>query len=229
MRPNSERAKFAIISLYFMMGITVLSALSTFLDIVLIHRARNGHFLSPENFEMYGLQNRVVPILYDAIYVLCGVFFILWFTRAYKNCQLLMPNSKFNYRYWVAAVTWFVPIWNLIGPYQIATNLFDKTERYLVNEERMDLRPNYDIVKGWWWALWIMSAVVMRMSSNYQTGNPLSLIGPIANFIGLLISILCAIFAIKMIRNYREMEELIETDEGVFIDFTARKNDLLDS
>ena len=84
--------------------------------------------------------------------LICAILFILWLTRAYRNLHHLLPNSKKKYPYWFAAVAWYIPFFNLIAPYNIATDLFDKTERYLLGMGYMDLKPKYDIIKGWWWA-----------------------------------------------------------------------------
>lgn len=229
MRPNRLRAKVATISLYAIIAGCFLYSLSVGAETYLNIRFFRGQFLSQSEYAVFLVLIQAARIVYVLLYIFCGISFILWFTRAYRNIQQLMPKSKFHYKPWAAVVSWFIPVWNLFGPYNIATNIFDKTERFLVNEERMELRPKYDIVKGWWWALWIMSAAVIRMSAYYTTGNPFSLIGPIATLIGFILSIICAFYAIKMIRNYREMEELILSSDGVAIDYQLSNDDLLDS
>lgn len=229
MRPNRLRAKIATISLYTMIAGSAFYLFSVGIEIYIIYRYKSGLSTSPANYQVFLVLIQASRIVYSVLYIFCGISFILWFTRAYRNLQILMPTSKFHYKPWAAVVTWFIPVWNLFGPYNIASNLFDKTERYLVNEERMELRPKYDIVKGWWWALWIMSAVVIRMSAYYIEGNPFSMIGPLATLVGFVISIICAFFAIKMIRNYREMEVLILSSDGSTIDYHLSNDDLLDS
>ncbi len=168
--------------------------------------------------------------VYSLCYLIGAIFFILWFLRAYRNIQILLPKSKFHYKPWAAVVSWFIPIWNLIGPYHIATDLFDRTERYLVSENAMDLRPRYDIVKGVWWGLWIVSGVVTRVS-QYHLGNfPDSYVGHTSMFVGFLLSALCAFFAVKMIKNYSEMEKIltqVQTGEN-YRELEMKSDDLLD-
>lgn len=170
-------------------------------------------------------------ILYAITYLLCAVFFILWFVRAYRNIQIHLPNSRFRYKPWVGAVCWFIPIWNLFGPYQIATDLFDRTERYLVSEDVMDLKPNYDVVKGSWWGLWIISAIIIRVS-HYHLGNfPNSYLLHSTHILGFLLSGVCAFVAVKMIKNYSEMERLLSQLKTGNVSNPSRmtNNDLLDS
>ena len=229
MRPNSKRAKFAIISLYAIIVGAFLYSLRSVATIYIINKSVNGGGITLNELESISIMSISTVVIHTSTYLVCTVLFILWFTRAYRNIQVLLPKSKFHYKPWAAVVCWFIPIWNLFGPYNIASNLFDKTERYLVNEERMNLRPQYDVVKGCWWALWIMSSIVIRMSQHYTEGNPFSFIGPIATLIGFSISILCAIFAVKMIRNYQEMETLILSSDGSAIDYKLSNDDLLDS
>lgn len=227
MRPNSNRVKFAIVSLYAIVLLSVVYACSVGVEIYVVHSRIFGGLRM--DVSLLGLAVVISQMMYFIIYFVCAIAFILWFTRAYRNIQILIPNSKFYYKPWAAVVCWFIPVWNLFGPYNIATNLFDKTERFLVSEERMNLRPKYDIVKGWWWALWIISAVVIRISEHYTSKNPFVNLGRFATIFGILISILCAFFAIQMIRNYREMEQMMLSVDGTSGYYSLSEDDLLDS
>ncbi len=91
--------------------------------------------------------------------------------------------------------------------------------------------PNYDTVKGTWWALWILSSIFIRTGSYYAGKEPLSISANAAAFLGFAMSIGCALVAVQMIKNYSEMETLINelhlNDQLLSNTFT--NDDLLDS
>ncbi|NVK64188.1 MAG: DUF4328 domain-containing protein [Flavobacteriales bacterium] len=231
-RSNEQRSKWAIISLYAVCGGSLIFLLSNSLNFYAIYKTENG--LSFSNWEidmlLFGYSGGM--IIYGVTYLICAVFFLLWFIRSYRNIQILLPKSRFRYKPWAAIVCWFIPVWNLFGPYHVATDLFDRTERYLVSENIMELRPRYDIVKGVWWGLWIVSGVIIRVS-QYHIGNfPDSYVAHSTFLMGFLLSALCALFAVKMIKNYSEMELLWKqssTGTNLFKSTVFSHDNLLDS
>jgi len=231
MRPNLKRAKLATIFLYIIAGSSFLFSINHLLNIYLSSQFENGSEVSIEFFDTVSMFQISSIILYLITYVLCIIFFILWFTRAYRNIQVLRPKSKFAYPAWTAALVWFIPIWNIIGPYTIATNLFNKTEDYLISEDKMLRNPSYDTVKGIWWALWILSSIFVRTGSYYAGRDILSISANAGAFVGFVLSIGCALVAVQMIKNYGKMEvlmnELHANNQSISTRF--RDNDLLDS
>lgn len=231
MRSNSKRAKLATILLYIIAGSSFLFSLNHLTNIYLISQFENGDDISMELFQTVTVYFNSSLLLYLLSYLLCAIFFILWLTRAYRNIQIARPKSKFSYPAWTAAVVWFVPVWNIFGPYTIATNLFNKTEDYLMSEDKMLRNPNYDTVKGTWWALWILSSIFIRTGSYYAGRDPLSISGNAGAFVGFVLSIACALLAIQMIKNYTKMETLMKelkvNDQSV--SHIPSNEDLLDS
>jgi hypothetical protein len=209
MRSNVKRAKLAIISLYIIAASTFLCSLNYIVTIYVIFQHQKGDELTIDQYETILIFFTSATVFYALSYVLCMVLFILWFTRAYRNLQVTLPKSKFPYRYWLASVVWFVPIWNLFGPYRIATILFDKTEDYLISEDKMLRYPNYDIVKGTWWALWIISAILIRLSVYHASRDAYSIPANVGAFVGFILSMCCALVGAQMIKNYSKMERLM--------------------
>ncbi len=230
-RPNDRRAKWAIVSLYVALAGCVLFALVNVINFYILFKNHSDTPVLLEEWNTLLIAYSVGTILYAITYLICVIFFILWFVRAYQNIQIHLPNSRFRYKPWVAVVSWFIPIWNLFGPYQIATDLFDRTERYLVSEDAMDLTPKYDLVKGTWWGLWIISAIIIRVSHYHLSNFPDSYLLHSTHIIGFLLAGVCALFAVKMIKNYLEMERLLnQLRNGVSSDtIPMANNDLLDT
>lgn len=228
MRNNLWRARIAIIalrlSIFALVLLALIFGLQLFYPSVFLDRTYMPNEFTP--LALIAKASSYLIFLVSSLFT--GIAFILWFTRAYRNLRVLLPHSMLKYPYWVAALAWFVPFFNLVAPYKIATDLFDKTERYLLREGSMELRPTYDIIKGWWWATWIASTLLIVLSERYQRIEMLSYFGPIAHIIGFITAIVSAIFAIKMIKNYSEMEELIKQLETGNTGFHLKDGDLLD-
>ena len=227
-RDNRSRAKAAIIGLWVIFGgLLVMVLLYTF-GFGMRIAFNNGFQPSRVFVERVGLLASLSFILFLITLVICAVTFILWFTRAYRNLHVVLPRSKKKYPFWVASIAWFIPVFNLVAPYQIATDLFDKTQRYLLSEGVMDLRPKYDVTKGSWWAISIASLVVIALSLRYMIRSGDFVFGFLGHIIGFTIALLAVIFAVKMIRNYREMEKLIQQVESGSGSFSLKEGDLLD-
>ena len=228
MRSNAGRAKAAIISFWFVIFGLMLNIGVNALFVYFLYSFQNNLPIS-EDFMVLSRKFSFISILLLLITLLiCAILFILWLTRAYRNLHHRLPNSKKKYPYWFAAVAWYIPFFNLIAPYNIATDLFDKTERYLLGMGYMDLRPKYDIIKGWWWATFIASIILVVFSERYMMKDVTSVKGPVVHIIGYATAIVSAFFAIKMIKNYREMEELIKQIETGSANFQLKEGDLLD-
>lgn len=206
-RSNEERSKLAKTMLYLVIGATALMLFTELWTMKLLIDIDSGTFYTLEDLSTYELVVQMVALLYLVALITCAVFFIMWFRRAYYNLhQIFKKGLKFSEGW--AAGAWFVPIFNLFGPYQIATDLHEKTENILVENELTERKPMRHAIKGWWWALWIISGVFDRVGSSLTDGNSM-FGGTVTSIIGSILSIVGAYLAIKMIQNYHEMEVLL--------------------
>ena len=236
MRPNSQRAKNAKTLLYLVMGATILSVIGKIFSIITIRDTiLNGGPVENNLQEVViiGLVVSVFSLIYVAVYVLAIVFFIQWFRRAYFNLHNLVSSSKLSYSEGWAAGAWFVPVLNLFGPYQIATDLFSKSEELLISKGLMERKKQYHQVKGWWWAIWISSGVIAGITRNLedQMGFDMPLL-VVFSVLRILSTIASGILAIRMIDNYSKMEVLLKqipVEDGERPQILITNDDLLDS
>lgn len=228
MKNNAGRAKVAIIGLKMVIIGLIALILVYVLAMYMRYSFRSGPRPSRE-FVDFAIVTFYLGFLFFAVtFVVCAMTFILWFTRAYRNLHILLPSSEKQYPFWTAAIVWFIPVFNLVVPYQIATELFDRTERYLLSKDVMDLRPKYDVIKGTWWAISVTFVVIVALSIRYMFRNLHSNIGHLGQMAGFMLAILAALLAIRMIKNYREMEKLIQQVERGSDSFSLKEGDLLD-
>ncbi|MCR9173893.1 MAG: DUF4328 domain-containing protein, partial [bacterium] len=200
LRSNIERAKNAKI---FMMIMAILSGVS-----VLVECYRYYFFNSifegavtyeeATQFDSLYLIFNVVNLI---IYVVVIIFFIMWFRRAYYNLHQLTRGLRYSEGW--AAGAWFVPIFSLFGPYQIATDLFSRTEGLLINHNLTESKPQRHTIKGWWWGLWIAGSITGNIQSD-STMDMLMFSVVMSIVSGVLLTV-AAILAIKVIDNYHEM------------------------
>jgi hypothetical protein len=227
MRPNAQRAKNAIIGLYIIMGAVGVLLLGEIYTLMVL---TGGIELQYENYALYEGFIGFTAIIYLGAFIGCAIVFIQWFRRAYFNLHQLMPSSKLRYTEGWAAGAWWIPIFNLFGPYQIANDLFRNSEKILVQNELMDGKPGLHSIAGWWWGLWVAQSVLGNISSRMDTNIEIATIGSVIDIIGSFIALGAAYMAVQMIKNYDPMQELLkQVPDGGSNVVTITNDDLLDS
>ena len=97
---------------------------------------------------------------------MCGIVFLIWFHRAYANLEPL-GAGRLTYSAGWAVGCWFVPILNLFRPVQIAQTIWRNSDPDAVTKEdiRLAASANSALIGGWW-AMWLISNVLSRISAS---------------------------------------------------------------
>lgn len=210
LRPNSERARNAIILIWCVLVLEIASLVSGYLQYDLLQTAANGGFISAEMANSNDAREQIIAWIYTACFITSAVTFILWFRRAYFN--LHQKVEYLSYTEGWAAGCWFVPILNWFRPFQIMNEMYKQTKEFLLGNE-VRFHSNFtNIYLGWWWTLWLISSVigqiVFRSTMNAVTIPQLSnatLWGMVDNIIGIPL----ALITIKVIKDYTSVEPLL--------------------
>lgn len=212
LRPNDQRAKAAIILIYTIMALDVLSAVSGIMQYQLLDKANNLGGVSTEEANANDLREQVIGYVFMATYIVSVVMFIRWFRRAYYNLHQL-PVSVLFTEGW-AAGAWFTPILNLFRPYQIMKELYTESRSYLQRKEVSFTHLSSTTMIGVWWALWVVSGVlgqiVFRTTMNADTIDEMitsTIFGIVDNAIGIPLGLV----TIKVIKDYAAAEPLLAT------------------
>lgn len=212
LKPNGQRAKTLITLIWIVLGLEVISLVSSGLQYNLLQTVSYGGEITNEAATANDLREQIVGILYLIAYIASGIAFIMWFRRAYFNLHCRVKGLSFSEGW--AAGSWFVPIVNLYRPYQIMKELYVETEKFLLNKNEsstVDLPTNY---LGIWWTLWIVSGVlgqiVFRISLHADT-IPELMSSTMLYIISGIIGIILAFATIKVIKNYSVQEGLLVT------------------
>lgn len=229
LKDNSQRAKNAILTMWLVLGAIVISLLIEFYSLKTLIDINSGNYNIINEFDTFLIIVGLGGLAILAINVVTIVFFIMWFRRAYWNLHQLTRGLRYTEGW--AAGAWFIPIFNYFGPFQIAKDLFTKTEMLLVDKGLISSDSKRFQNAKIWWGLWISSSILSSISSRADNLDSIEgqiLLG-ILGLIGSVISIGAAIFAVKVIQSYHEMEKLLpqlSEDIRTQIDDNA---DLLDS
>jgi hypothetical protein len=214
-RPNSARAKLAVMMVGAVMVMNVIAIISSYLQLNVLHQLKVGVYLSDAVLDSNDTREHLVGFLFLLVFITCSVFFIQWFRRAYYNLQVRTGNCE-NSEGW-AAGAWFVPIVCLYRPYHIMLELWNKTTD-LVAEKRNDEGEGETTHRfstrlvGTWWTLWILSNVIGRVMmrkifddatlDNFISSSEFSIVDSVFSLVLGLVTIL-------MIREYAKREELL--------------------
>ncbi len=208
LRPNAQRAKNAITLIWIVLLTQMLSLGSSIMQYDLLSDMSGMEMPDEETISANDTREMVTGLLAMAAYIVSAVFFIQWFRRAYFNLHLRSHNLRYPEGW--AAGSWFVPILNWFRPYQIMRELCERTASYLQEKSLPHQAVPYGLV-GWWWAVWVISAVVGQIA--LRTGISADSIEEIsANtvvyIVAGVIEIPLAFLTIAVIKNYARMEAL---------------------
>ena len=231
LKPNEERAKYAIVMIWIVMGLKLITIVSDFFQYRLLISAQNGEIYSAEMANANDLRQQVIVILFVISYIISSVTFIMWFRRAYFN--LHQKTGYLDYSEGWASGAWFVPIVNLYRPYKIMRELYVETKELLTKKLiSFDQELSLTFV-GIWWTLWIIATVFGQVIS--QLARRAVLIDTLAfytmmDMIHCGLILVCGFFAIKVIKDYSTVEPLLfhindDNEQGVMI---SNNQDTLD-
>ena len=214
LKSNAKRAKILLTFIWIVLGLEVISLISSGLQYNLLQTAANGGEITNDAATANDLREQIIAILYLIAYVISGLLFIMWFRRAYFNLHQKVKKLSFNEGW--AAGSWFVPIVNLYRPFKIMEELYEETKKIILdkdNSSQIDLTTKF---LGLWWTLWIVNGifgqVVFRLSKNANT-LPELMTGTILDIISGVLGVGLGIVTIKIIKDYSEIEGLLETKD----------------
>ena len=210
LRPNGQRAKIAIMLIWMVLTIEIISILSDYLQYDLLQTVANGGQITTETATDNDLRQKIIGFIYLGVYVISGITFIQWFRRAYYNLHIKAATLSFTEGW--AAGSWFVPIISLYRPNQIMKELYQETQRLLSTKNENYAQNLTTHFIGWWWALWLISSFlgqfIFRYSLKAETIEEL-ITSTIASLIASIIGIPLALITIKVIKDYSEIEPLL--------------------
>ena len=212
-KPNADRAKYAIIAILVVMCINIVACVSSYFQWQLLLDYKNGMVLTDELSSSNDLRQEIIRFVFIIAFITSIVFFILWFRRAYYNLQVRTGNCRHSDGW--AAGSWFVPIICLYRPYQIMKELAVETSSLLSITSGKEVKSDTDII-GIWWALWIFTNYIVKYGMNWAfKGESIDNLinGTLLAIANNLLGIPLAIITVFMIKKYAAKETALTQEE----------------
>jgi hypothetical protein len=230
LRFNEQRAKTATILVWICGGFTLLSMISTIFEYILLNDISNGVQITMDQANANDLRQLAISLIRAAFFIASTVTFIMWFRRSYYNQEIKFGNMNSS-NGWTAGA-WFIPIMNLFKPYQLMKELYFNAEFFVDKHKLLETKAGRIVILGWWWALWIVvnmsQNAINRISRNAEQLSTLKSLS-IASIIVDVIYILLVFLAVKVIRNYNELEVAIINSSDDLEQNIAKNSELLDA
>lgn len=159
--------------------------------------------------------------VHSLIFLITVGVFIAWFFRAYKNLDRLGVQNM-RYRTGWAIGSWFIPIFSLYRPKQIANDVWRGSERG-VDVSAQWRQVTVPSLVHWWWGLFLVQGLVTaigqqmiesgynKLASGGYDPDGISQIesGAIVDVAGCLCTIAAAVLAIMVVsRISKRLDEI---------------------
>ena len=209
-RPNSKRATLATTFLFITTGLQVVSVISAVLQWLLLKDIKNGSNVTIEAISANDMREGIIGIVLTIVYIATIVVFIQWFRRAYFNLHLRASGLRYSEGW--AAGAWFIPVFNLFGPYRIFNDLISKSKEVLQKNgitERIELSMNQ---LNAYWLFWVVGNIIANVSFRKAMKQNIDdlLVATTTDIISSVFSIVAGILLISIIQKYNQVEPLLE-------------------
>lgn len=204
-KDNSKRSREVIIFFWIYIAMSVLSIIGGFYQYNLVSNIlSNTSAITTEAAATNDLIQRIASLASIGSFIILAVFFIRWFRRAYYNLHAL-PGVYASLDEGWAAGAWFVPLLNLVRPYQIMKEIWEGTQQFLSHR----ITPRSSALVNSWWAIYlgtnIFSGIASRMVSGSANLEDLKT-NTIVYILSEVMSIVAAIVAMLLVNRMSEIE-----------------------
>ena len=147
----------------------------------------------------------LLAIVQILVYVVTVVVFLMWLYRAHENLASFgIPSHQVQYSSAWAVGSFFVPIANLIIPFQAIKELWQKS---VPNSASMFSALSPPAFFSLWWFFWIVSNIAhqiyFRLSWREETASDaVEIIGAVGGVLGTV----AALLAIKVVREIQQKQ-----------------------
>ncbi len=157
---NSKRSRNAMVVLWLVIGITMLSVVSDFAQLLLLQKFEEGIYVDDSAITLNDLRQSILGILQSVLLITSAIVFLFWFRRAYENLGRVKVNTAYNSQWTIWG--WVVPIMNLFRPVQMMNEIWDRTQEKLGSFDYRNNVVRDGLLIGSWWTLHIINSFISR-------------------------------------------------------------------
>lgn len=210
-----SRARWTTYLLYTCLALDVIAIASGVAQRGLLSRLAAGGHLSPGEAEANDARHGAIGRLQIVALVVTGVVWLFWLYRAYSNLGLSGTKQARFTPGWAVGY-WFIPVVNLVRPYQIVVDLWQRSEQANARDSALGL-PRPALV-SWWWGVYLLSgfagrvfAALVRQAKSVDELINATDVGMMVDAIG----IVSALLAVMVVRGIdRRQQGLLASREG---------------
>jgi len=211
LRPNSKRADNAILLIWVVLGIQIISLISSIMQYNLLNSAGNGGYIPPGVAEANDMRERVIAWFFLTVFGVSAFTFISWFRRAYFNLHQKVTWLAYSDAW--AAGGWFIPFINWFRPYKIMSELYVETRELFVRKSITYNGNTSRLYVNWWWTLWMIVSLTGSYIYNATVKGSKTIDDWLnittADIISGILYIPLAIITVKVIKDYSRMEQYL--------------------
>jgi len=136
------------------------------IGIATMNRMLDGATLGDGEITGLNLRASAAAIGSVIIYLTAAVLFCVFMPRANRNARAF-STDKFQFTPGMAAGVFFVPFWNLYGPYQAMKEIWQRSDP----AGNQSLQAAVPPVFPWWWGLYLVSSIAQRILTSVFKGE----------------------------------------------------------
>lgn len=227
-RPNSKRAK---VTRYLLSSLLIIHLALSLRFFFLTQALKRNYSQEAIILHQEDLIMNIGGLVAFIIYILCIIYYIKWFRRAYYNLSQIA--SKLNYSNGWAAGAWFIPGFHWIGPIRMMHELYSKTNSYLIeNKFSNSLKWSY-LVMIIWWSLYVIAGASSIYNMLYFDSDISKSVDQLWKHDYYLImngvDFILTLTAIIVVWNYNKLEKVLSEIPAIQIDRkTSLNSEIID-
>ncbi len=208
LKPNKQRAQTLITLLWIVFFLNLALLISNYFQYDLVLKFLSYTTVTDNEFHLKQATHGIITLIYLLTLITCYIAFVFWFRRAYYNLHQRASNLKFSEGW--AAGAWFVPFLNLVRPFQIMKEIYEKTIDLLkTNRFKLQEDLNSNIL-GLWWLLWIVSNTLMNLSYRLPSDTGDDILTQLkVQIASALVGLFSTLITIKVVTDYAKVEPLL--------------------
>ncbi|HEY7686380.1 MAG TPA: DUF4328 domain-containing protein [Gemmatimonadales bacterium] len=202
-----SRARWVVSLLAACLVLDVLGMGSGLAQRALLLRVIAGEALSTEDASANDTRHTAIGQLQFLGFVVTALAWLFWLYRSYANLRLVGTRESRFTPGWAIGY-WFIPLVNLVRPYQIVADLWWRSDG--LNREGTTARRNTPAIISLWWGSYLLSGMVgrvaMTMARNAESLDQLRNLTDVGIAVDAL-SAIAAWCAIKVVRGIDKRQQ----------------------
>jgi uncharacterized protein DUF4328 len=205
-RSGRLRAQWAIALLYAGIGLALLAIISGTAQLNTLGQVAAGVKLPKGAEDESQIREALVLVLHGIVFIGTMVAWLIWQYRAYANLRLVGSRQTEYTPGWSVGY-WFIPIVNLVRPYQITKELSQRSESH---NDRDQISESGTPLLGGWWASYLLGSMALRVYSGLLDGatSTADLVAATqAGLVSHVVMLVSGILAVLVIRRIVRLQE----------------------